>query len=110
MSSGESTPGQVRFQLGTRRLPPLDAAPRLPAAPQPTPSGAIRSQAVCPMTSSGRHSGPQGRGGEDPNRRDGSRLGTYPQQMRRRGQERERRSGRETDQPTTTGGSVSTRR
>ena len=32
---------------------------------------------------SGRHSGPQGRGGEDPNRRDGSRLGTYPpQQMR----------------------------
>ena len=27
---------------------------------------------------SGRHSGPQGRGGEDPNRRDGSRLGTYP--------------------------------
>ena len=31
---------------------------------------------------SGRHSGPQGRGGEDPNCRDGSRLGTYPQQMR----------------------------
>ena len=27
---------------------------------------------------SGRHSGPQGRGGEDPNRRDGSRLGTSP--------------------------------
>ena len=27
---------------------------------------------------SGRHSGPQGRGGEDPNRRDGSRLRTYP--------------------------------
>ena len=27
---------------------------------------------------SGRHSGPQGRGGEDPNRRDGSRLGTHP--------------------------------
>ena len=40
---------------------------------------------------SGRHSGPQGRGGEDPNRRDGSRLGTYPQQMRRRGQARDRR-------------------
>ena len=27
---------------------------------------------------SGRHSGPQGRGGEDPNRWDGSRLGTSP--------------------------------
>ena len=40
---------------------------------------------------SGRHSGPQGRGGEDPNRRDGSRLGTYPQQMGRRGQVRDRR-------------------
>ena len=38
-----------------------------------------------------RHSGPQGRGGADPNRWGGSRLGTYAQQMRRRGRTRERR-------------------
>ena len=40
---------------------------------------------------SGRHSGPQGRGGEDPNRRDSSRLGTYPPTDERRGGASERR-------------------
>ena len=44
-----TSPGEVRPARNLRRLPPLDAAPRLPAAPQPTPAGAIRSQAVCPM-------------------------------------------------------------
>ena len=53
------------------------------------PAGRVACRLGTPT--SGRHSGPQGRGGEDPNRRDGSRLGTYPQQMRRRGQVRDRR-------------------
>ena len=56
---------------------------------------------------SGRHSGPQGRGGEDHNRRDGSRLCTYPPTDEMAyGQRRNGRNGLESRPPAGTRGSA----
>ena len=60
---------------GTTGVPPGPAARRAAKTASSCPAG-WRAGPGTPT--SGRHSGPQGRGGAAPNRRDGSLLGAYP--------------------------------
>ena len=68
----------VAVKSSRDRTPTARMSPRARRADGAMARGRLGAPTGRTGPASGRHSGPQGRGGEDPNRRDGSRLGTSP--------------------------------